>query len=59
MKPEPPSKIIVDVKNQLNGMFTKTCQYLEVIKTDIDTNPEDAKKLIDSLVVIFKRNMVK
>lgn len=58
MKTESLSKII-DVKNQLNDMFAKLCQYLEFIKTDIDTSPENAKKSIDNVVAILKQDMIK
>ena len=36
-------------------MLAKLCEYLEFVKTDIDTKPENAKKSIDDVIAILKQ----
>lgn len=50
------SETIVDVENQMDDMFIQICKSLEFIKSDIDTNPEDAKKFIDSIIFNIAMN---
>ena len=51
------SDVHLQLKNQLTDMLAQICKNLEFIKSSIDTNPEDAKKLIDSMISTILQEM--